>query len=109
MSKYSHPVTSVRLAVVKQRPPSLSAVWAKSILLPISKTRPLVLKNKPPYTVALVQLKEGPMVSAQLTDLGDEPVHIGMSVEMVTRKIRNVGNDRGIIAYGYKFRPVMVK
>ncbi len=66
-------------------------------------------EQAPPYTVALVQLKEGPMVSAQLTDLGDEPVHIGMSVEMVTRKIRNVGNDRGIIAYGYKFRPVMVK
>ena len=59
--------------------------------------------------VALVQLKEGPMVTAQLTDIGDEPVHIGMPVEMVTRKIRNVGNERGIIAYGYKFRPLVVK
>jgi uncharacterized protein len=27
-----------------------------------------------PYTVALVQLKEGPVVTAQLTDMGDEPV-----------------------------------
>jgi len=26
---------------------------------------------------------------------------------MVTRKIRNDGSDRGIIVYGYKFRPVM--
>jgi len=30
-----------------------------------------------------------------------------MPVEMVTRKIRNDGDERGIIVYGYKFRPVM--
>jgi len=26
---------------------------------------------------------------------------------MVTGKIRNDGDERGIIVYGYKFRPVM--
>jgi len=26
---------------------------------------------------------------------------------MVTRKIRNDGDERGMIVYGYKFRPVM--
>ena len=46
-------------------------------------------------------------VLAQLTDLGDQPVEIGMPVEMVTRKIRNDGDERGLIIYGYKFRPVM--
>jgi len=30
-----------------------------------------------------------------------------MPVEMVTRKIRTDDADRGIIVYGYKFRPVM--
>ncbi|HOO57957.1 MAG TPA: OB-fold domain-containing protein, partial [Anaerolineaceae bacterium] len=60
-----------------------------------------------PYTIALVKLQEGPMVTAQLTDLGDETVHIGMPVEMVTRKIRNDGDERGMIVYGYKVRPVM--
>lgn len=60
-----------------------------------------------PYTVALVKLVEGPMVTAQLTDLGDQPVTIGMPVEMVTRKIRDDGDERGIIVYGYKFRPVL--
>ncbi len=59
-----------------------------------------------PYTVALVQLEEGPLVTAQLTDLGDEPVEIGMPVEMVTRKLRDDGDERGLIVYGYKFRPV---
>jgi len=56
-----------------------------------------------PYTVALVQLEEGPMVTAQLTDVDTEDVHIGMPVEMVTRKISEDGDD-GVILYGYKFR-----
>ena len=30
--------------------------------------------------------KRGPLVTAQLTDLGEEPVEIGTPVEMVTRK-----------------------
>lgn len=57
-----------------------------------------------PYTVALVKLEEGPLVTAQLTDLGSEPVQIGTPVEMVTRRLRSQG-ERGVILYGYKFRP----
>ena len=60
-----------------------------------------------PYTVALVKLEEGPVVTAQLTDLGEQQVEIGMPVEMVTRRIRSDGDERGILVYGYKFRPVM--
>ena len=60
-----------------------------------------------PYAVALVKLEEGPMVTAQLTDLGDQPVEIGMPVEMVTRRIHSDGDERGMLVYGYKFRPVM--
>lgn len=58
-----------------------------------------------PYTVALVKLEEGPLVTAQLTDLEGEPA-IGMPVEMVTRKLRTDG-ARGMIIYGYKFRPAL--
>jgi len=60
-----------------------------------------------PYTVAIIKLKEGPMVTAQLTDLGEKPVEIGMPVEMVTRKIRSDGDERGMLVYGYKFRPAV--
>jgi len=60
-----------------------------------------------PYTVALVKLEEGPMVTAQLTDLGEQAVAIGMPVEMVTRRLRSDGDERGILVYGYKFRPVL--
>jgi uncharacterized protein len=59
-----------------------------------------------PYTVALVKLSEGPMITAQLTDVDNNKVSIGMPVEMVTRKLREDG-DRGVILYGYKFRPVL--
>jgi uncharacterized OB-fold protein len=59
-----------------------------------------------PYTVALVKLEEGPLVTAQITDAGTDPLAIGSPVEMVTRKLRTEG-ERGIIVYGYKFRPVL--
>ena len=61
-----------------------------------------------PYTVAIVKLEEGPMVTAQLTDVDNNQVGIGMPVEMVTRKLREDG-DRGMLVYGYKFRPVMAQ
>lgn len=57
-----------------------------------------------PYPVALVKLEEGPMVTAQLTDVAAHDVQIGMPVEMVTRKLSEQG-DEGIIIYSYKFRP----
>jgi len=59
-----------------------------------------------PYTVALIKLEEGPLVTAQLTDVDNEDIRIGMPVEMVTRKIREEGED-GLIIYGYKFRPLL--
>jgi uncharacterized protein len=58
-----------------------------------------------PYVVALVRLIEGPLVAAQLTDVDPNDVGIGMSVEMVTRRLRDDGSQ-GIVLYGYKFRPL---
>jgi uncharacterized OB-fold protein len=62
-------------------------------------------EDQTPYYLALVQLDEGPLVTAQLTDWVDEPA-IGDRVEMVTRKLRTDG-PQGIIVYGYKFRPML--
>lgn len=61
-----------------------------------------------PYTVAIIKLDEGPMITAQLTDVDSSEVKIGMPVEMVTRKMRNDGDERGLIIYGYKFRPATI-
>lgn len=65
---------------------------------------PLGFEEFVPYTVALVKLEEGPMLTAQLTDVDPDQVRIGLPVEMVTRKLREEGED-GMIVYGYKFRP----
>jgi hypothetical protein len=68
---------------------------------------PAGYEENTPYTVALVKLEEGPLVTAQLTDLGEGSVEIGMPVEMVTRRLRQDGDERGLIVYGYKFRPLL--
>ena len=68
---------------------------------------PAGYEENAPYTVALVKLEEGPIITAQLTDLGESPVKIGMPVEMVTRRLRQDGDERGMIVYGYKFRPLL--
>ena len=65
---------------------------------------PAGFESYAPYTVALVKLEEGPLVTAQLTDVDPEEVTIGLPVEMVTRKLRTDGEE-GMIIYGYKFRP----
>jgi uncharacterized OB-fold protein len=63
---------------------------------------PAGFEEQAPYMLAIIKLDEGPMVTAQLTDI-DGPVEIGMRVEMVTRKLRDEG-PQGMILYGYKFR-----
>lgn len=67
---------------------------------------PRGFEEQRPYTVALIKLNDGPMVTAQLTDVAPDEVKIGMPVEMVTRKLREDGPE-GQIIYGYKFRPLL--
>lgn len=88
---------------VKQ--PYTSGGQGEVVSYTIVTNAPEGFEEQVPYTLALVKLAEGPTVLAQLTDL-DEPVEIGMPVEMVTRKLRTDGK-RGIIVYGYKFRPLL--
>jgi uncharacterized OB-fold protein len=57
-----------------------------------------------PTILALVTLAEGPRITAQLTDCDADQVTIDMPVEMVTRRLRDLGPE-GLIIYGYKFRP----
>lgn len=59
-----------------------------------------------PYMVGLIDLEEGERITAQLTDVVPEEVHIGMELEMVIRQIYEDG-PKGPILYGYKFRPIL--
>jgi len=68
---------------------------------------PAGFKESAPYVIGLIRLEEGPLVTAQITDIDPrKEIPIGTPVEMVTRKLRNDGDERGMIIYGYKFRPV---
>jgi uncharacterized protein len=62
-----------------------------------------------PYYVAIIELDEGPKITAQLTDFDrDEIPYIDQPVEMVTRKLKVDGDpNTGMIIYGYKFRPIL--
>ena len=66
---------------------------------------PQGFEDQAPYTLALIQLDEGPLITAQLTDM-DSPAKIGDRVEMVTRKLTTEG-PKGMIVYGYKFRKIL--
>jgi uncharacterized OB-fold protein len=63
-------------------------------------------EGQTPYILAMISLAEGPIVTAQLTDCDPQDVAIDMPVEMVTRRLTDLGED-GLIVYGYKFRPVL--
>jgi uncharacterized OB-fold protein len=58
-----------------------------------------------PYIIAVIQLDEGPRLTAMLCDVEPEEVRVEMPVKAVFRKISEDGKS-GIIHYGYKFAPV---
>ena len=53
------------------------------------------------YPVAVVELAEGPRISAQIVDCNPDNVVIGMEVEATVRRIYV---EEGVIRYGFKFR-----
>ena len=58
-----------------------------------------------PYPVAIIKLKEGPQITAQIVDCNIDEVKIGMKVENTFRRIQEDGYT-GAIYYGYKFKLV---
>ena len=56
-----------------------------------------------PYVLAIIELEEGPRLTAQVVNCHDADVKIGSPVEMIFRKIKEDGQE-GPIHYGYKFR-----
>lgn len=57
-----------------------------------------------PYPIAIIELEEGPCVTAQIVDCDINDVKIGMKVESTFRRIQEDGYV-GAIYYGYKFKP----
>jgi uncharacterized OB-fold protein len=61
-------------------------------------------EGQAPYPMAIIQLDEGPKLTAQIVDCKPEDVKIGMRVKSTFRKIQEDGYI-GAIYYGYKFKP----
>ncbi len=66
---------------------------------------PAGFKDLSPYVLALVRLDEGPLVLSQIVDADNEQLKIGMSVQVVFRRIGDAGRT-GVLRYAYKFRPL---
>ncbi len=67
------------------------------------RVAPLGFELQVPYVVAIIQLSEGPRLTAQVVDCNPEDAKIGSKVKMVFRKISEDGKS-GAIYYGYKFK-----
>ncbi len=61
-----------------------------------------MFSKQPPYCIGIIQLEEGPKITAQLADVDLKDLKIGLKVKAVFRKIYQAGNQ-GIINYGLKF------
>ncbi|MCG8349317.1 MAG: Zn-ribbon domain-containing OB-fold protein [Chloroflexales bacterium] len=72
----------------------------------VIRQAPTGFEHVAPYPVALIRLDEGPLITAQLTDCVEADLSIGQRVEMVTRRLKDTGED-GVLVYGYKFRPAL--
>ncbi len=56
-----------------------------------------------PYVLAIIELEEGPRLTAQVVGVKGQDVSIGAHVEMIFRKILE-DSPEGLLHYGYKFR-----
>jgi len=62
-----------------------------------------VPNTTPPYAMGMIDLPEGLMVFAQLTQWKEKELAVGMEMEMVQEKLKT--DKEGNEIYTYKFRP----
>ena len=77
----------------------------KVITYSIVYSAPEHFEGQVPYPIAIIQLDEGPCITAQIVDCDIKDVKIGMKLQSTFRKIQQDG-DIGAIYYGYKFKPL---
>lgn len=77
----------------------------KIVTYTIIHVAPEQFEGQAPYPIAVIQLDEGPRITAQIVDCDVDDIKIGMKVKSTFRKIQEDGYI-GAIYYGYKFKPV---
>lgn len=91
------------LSVGKLKPMQLSGEGTV-LSFTVVHSPPAGYELQAPYTMAVIQLAEGPRITAQVVDIDPAKVKRGMAVSKVFRRINQDG-EAGVIHYGYKFRP----
>jgi uncharacterized OB-fold protein len=66
---------------------------------------PAGFQKETPYIIGIVELEEGPRVTAQIVDIDPNDVSEGMQVQMAFRRYAAPLNSKSVITYGYKFVP----
>jgi len=93
-----------RRSIDKMKPTKLSGK-GKVVTYSIIYVAPERFEGQVPYPIAIIELDEGPRITAQIVDCDIKDVKIGMKVESTFRKIQEDGYI-GAIYYGYKFKLV---
>jgi len=86
--------------IVEYRFPGTGKVVTYTVIRSASEQ----FENTTPYVLAIIQLDEGPRLTAQVVAKPEE-VEVGTRVRSVFRRIMADG-DSGVIHYGTKFVPV---
>ena len=74
----------------------------------IYEAPPKGFADQVPYSVGLIELQEGPLITGRFTDMDPDELEIGLKVESVTRKwgedLRTGPRGEAQIIYGFAFR-----
>lgn len=60
-------------------------------------------EDQVPYVLAIIELEDGPRLTAQVTDCNSDEIKIGDEVEIIFRRMGEESKD-GVIYYGFKGR-----
>jgi uncharacterized OB-fold protein len=60
-------------------------------------------EDQVPYVLAIIELEDGPRLTAQITDCNADEIKIGDEVEIVFRRMGEESQE-GVIYYGFKGR-----
>jgi uncharacterized OB-fold protein len=66
---------------------------------------PAGFQKETPYVIGIVELEEGPRVTAQIVDIDPKDVSEGLQVQTAFRRYAAPPNTKSVITYGYKFVP----
>ncbi len=83
----------------------ISPTTGKVITFTVVWTPPKEFSGQAPYVLAIVELDNGARLTGQITDCDHDTVKSGMKIEVIFRRINSDG-AKGLIRYGYKFRPI---